>query len=58
MPNFKYTYKGKTGIIKADNVADADLMIREIIDIDIEEIKTKRNIITFIKRLIRRTPNA
>jgi len=58
MKRFRYEVKSITGEISAKHSAEADLMIREIVDIDIEEIKSKRNIITFLKRLIKGKTNA
>jgi len=53
MKRFRYEVKSITGEILAEHSAEADLMIREIVDIDIEEIKNEKNIFTIIKNLIR-----
>ena len=54
MKRFIYEVKSISGEISATHSADADLMIREIIDIDIEEIKREKNIFGRIINLLRR----
>ena len=39
---YRYTVDGFTGVIEAENEAEADLMVRELVEIEIEEVDDEK----------------